>query len=138
VARISAPGGSGLHIWDAKWRPVESHLRSPFVHWLPKGRLRRAAVSTSLRFGLAAPYFTDFSLRDRVEIFHRFSEDETFYRSLRNSIATMQRHGLACDARLASQEKIDLRLPTVPMAALPLLGWLYRHMFSAVLETHKR
>jgi SAM-dependent methyltransferase len=137
VARISAPGAAGLHIWDAKWRPVESHLSSPFVHWLPKGRLRRAAVTTSLRFGLAAPYFTDFSLQDRVEIFDRFSQDETFYRSLRSSIATMQRHGLKCDAQRASQDKIGLRLPTAPKAALPLLGWLYRHMLSAVVETHK-
>jgi SAM-dependent methyltransferase len=137
VARITAPGGGGLHIWDAKWRPVESHLRSPFVHWLPKGPLRRGAVKASLRVGLAAPYFTEFPLRDRAEIFHRFSEDETFYRSLRASIATMQRHGLHCDARLASWDRIGLRLPTAPKAALPALGWLYRHMFSAVVETRR-
>jgi SAM-dependent methyltransferase len=137
VARISAPGASGLHIWDAKWRPIESHLRSPLVHWLPKGRLRRAGVTASLRFGLAAPYFTQFPFRDRVEIFHRFSEEETFYRSLRSSIATMQRHGLQCDARFAAQDKIGLRLKTAPKSALPLLGWLYRHMFSVVLQTHR-
>ncbi|OBF90852.1 hypothetical protein A5791_16155 [Mycobacterium sp. 852002-51163_SCH5372311] len=137
VARISAPGAYGLHIWDAKWRPVESHLRSPFVHWLPKGPLRRAAVTAALRCGLAAPYFTQFRFADRVEIFHRFSEDETFYRSLRSSIATLQRHGLRCEARLTAQDKIGLRLPAAPKAALPLLGWLYRHMFSAVVETHK-
>jgi SAM-dependent methyltransferase len=135
VARISAPGAGGLHIWDAKWRPVESHLRSPFVHWLPKGPLRRAAVAAALRCGLAAPYFTQFTFRDRVEIFHRFSEHETFYRSLRSSVATMQRHGLRCDARLTSRDKVGLRLPALPKAALPLLGWLYRHMFSAVVET---
>lgn len=135
VARISAPGASGLHIWDAQWRPVESHLRSPFVHWLPKGPLRRAAVATALRLGAAAPYFTQFPLRDRTEIFHRFSEDETFYRSLRSIIATLQRHGLRCDARLPAREKVGLRLPGAPAAALPLLGWLYRHTFSAVVET---
>jgi SAM-dependent methyltransferase len=137
VARISATGARGLHIWDAKWRPVESHLRSPFVHWLPKGPLRRAAVLASLRIGLAAPYFTEFEFRDRVEIFSRFSEDETFYRSLRSSVATIQGHGLRCDARLASRDKIGFRLPTIPKAALPLLGWLYRHMFSVVLQTEK-
>lgn len=137
VARISAPGARGLHIWDAKWRPVESHLRSPFVHWLPKGPLRRAAVAAALRCGLAAPYFTQFDFPDRVEIFHRFSQDETFYRSLRSSIATLQRHGLRCDARMTSQDKIGLRLPAAPKVALPLVGWLYRHMFSAVVETRQ-
>jgi SAM-dependent methyltransferase len=137
VARISAPGASGLHNFPAKWRPVETHLLSPFVHWLPKGPLRRAAVATSLRSGLAARYFTEFPFWDRVEIFNRFSEDETFYRSLRNTIATMQRHGLRCEARVASQDKIAMRLPNAPKAALPLLGWLYRHMSSTALQTHK-
>lgn len=137
VARISAPGACGLHNFPAKWRPVETHLLSPFVHWFPKGPLRRAAVAACLRIGLAAPYFTDFSFRDRVEIFTRFSEDETFYESLRSNVATMQRHGLRCDARRASQDKIAMRLPGAPKAALPLLGWLYRHLSSTALQTHK-
>jgi SAM-dependent methyltransferase len=137
VARISASGAGGLHIWDAKWRPIESHLRAPVVHWLPKGPLRRAAVTTALRLGLAAPYFTEFSFADRAEIFSRFSEQETFYRSVRCSIATMQRNALRCDARLASREKIAGRLPRAPKTTLPLLGWLYRHMFSVHLQTVK-
>ncbi|WP_292975963.1 class I SAM-dependent methyltransferase [Mycobacterium sp.] len=137
VARVSARGAGGLHIWDAKWRPVESHLRAPIVHWLPKGPLRRAGVTAALRFGLAAPYFTDYALRERAEIFGRFSEDETFYRSVRASIKTMQRHGLRCDAKLSSREKIGDRLPGAPKAALPALGWLYRHMFSVYLQTVK-
>lgn len=137
VARISAPGASGLHIFPARWHPIEAHLRSPFVHWLPKGPLRRAAVMAALRAGLAAPYFREFSFRDRAEIFCRFSEDETFYRSPRSATATMQRHGMRCDARLASRDKIAFRLPTAPRAALPLLGWLYRQAFSVTLLTHK-
>ena len=137
VARISAPGACGLHTFPAKWRPIEGHLVSPFVHWLPKGPLRRAAVAACLRIGLAAPYFREFSFRDRVEIFTRFSEDETFYRSVRSTIATMQRHGLRCEARLASQDKIGMRLPNAPKAALSLLGWLSRHLSSTALQTHK-
>jgi len=137
VARISAPGACGLHNYPAKWRPVETHLLSPCVHWLPKGPLRRAAVAACLRSGLAAPYFTDFSFGDRVEIFTRFSEDETFYRSLRSTVATMQRHGLQSEARVASQDKIAMRLPSAPKTSLPLLGWLYRHMSSTALQTYK-
>jgi SAM-dependent methyltransferase len=137
VARISAPGASGMHIFPARWHPVETHLKSPFVHWLPKGPTRRAAVAAALRVGLAAPYFTEFPFQDRVEIFSRFSDEETFYRPLRATVATMERHGLRCDARLASRDKIGFHVPTAPKAALPLLGWLYRHMFSVVLHTDK-
>ena len=138
VARVSAPGAAGLHIFPAKWRPVETHLLTPFAHWLPKGRLRRRAISACLRAGAAAPYFEEFELSDRVEIYNSFSEDETFYRSLKSTIATMQSHGFDCDARLASRDKIGFHLPKAPKAALPLLGWIYRHFYSVVLYTSKK
>lgn len=57
VARVSAAGSRGLHIYPARWYPVEPHLKTPFTHWLPKGQPRRAAEAACLRTGLAAPYF---------------------------------------------------------------------------------
>jgi SAM-dependent methyltransferase len=137
VARISASGASGLHIYPAKWHPVETHLRIPCAHWLRKGPLRRAAIAAALRAGLAAPYFPEHSVQDRAEIYNRFSEDETFYRSLRSTVSVFRDYGLECDEIRASRDKIGFHLPRAPKAALPLLGWLYRHVSSVVLHTYK-
>lgn len=137
VARVSAPGAVGMHIFPAKWRPVETHLLMPIAHWLPKGALRRRAVSGLLRARVGAHYFQDFPLPDRAAIYNAFSEDETFYRPLRDTVETFQRHGLRCDARAPSREKIGFHLPSSPDAALPLLGWLYRNFASVVLHTAK-
>jgi hypothetical protein len=48
-------------------------------------------------------------------------------------------NGTACGATrdLPPGTRSAFHLQTAPKAALPLLGWLYRHMFSVVLQTHK-
>lgn len=138
VARVSISGGRGLHIYPAKWRPVEPHLRTPCTHWLPKGRLRRAAEAGCLRAGIAAPYFTEYSFAERVEIYNRYSEEKTFYRPLREVIAVMNRHGLSGDVRRASRDRIGIRLPRVRGPGRSLLGWWCRHLHSVALYTVKK
>lgn len=138
VARVSSPGGLGLHIYPAKWRPIEPHLLMPCTHWLPKGRLRRAAEAGCLRAGVAVPYFTEYTLRERVEIYNRYSEEHTFYRPLRKTVAVMNRHGLSCDIARASRERISIRLPGIGGPARSVLGWWCRHMHSVALYTIKK
>lgn len=138
VSRVTAPGGSGLHIFPARWRPVEVHLHAPLVHWLPKGNPRRTALRLLLSAGLAAPYFQGYGLDDRVEIFGAFSDDETFYRPLRVLDTVFGRHGLRCDWKTPSQDKLRHHLPAFPGALLPAAGLLYRHVFSVCMVTTKR
>ena len=69
VARTTKPGGVGLHEFPAKWVFTEPHILAPLVHWLPKGRLRRAAIKLALRAGRAAPYFSEWTLTERTQIF---------------------------------------------------------------------
>lgn len=138
VARVSAPGSLGLHIYPAKWCPIEPHLLTPFTHWLPKGPLRRTAEAASLRLGWGAPYFTEYSLRERVEIYNRFSEEKTFYRPLSTTVATLSRHGLDCEIKQSSQDRIAIRAAGVDGRALALLGWLCRHLHSVALYTRRR
>jgi SAM-dependent methyltransferase len=138
VARVSASGACGLHIYPAKWYPIEPHLLTPFTHWLPKGQFRRTAEAACMGVGLAAHYFPEFSFRDRVEIFSRFSEEETFYRSMRRTVEIMERHGLDCDARQSSRDRVSLRIPNLPKPELSLLGWLCRHVYSVAIYTSKR
>jgi SAM-dependent methyltransferase len=137
IARVSTIGATGLHIYPAKWRPIEVHMAMPFVHWLPKGPLRRAAIAHLLRLGLAAPYFKGLPHCDRARIFALFSETETFYRSVKQTAATLERYGLECDTITSSREKINFHIPWLPRAGIPGFGWLYRHAFSVVLHTRR-
>jgi SAM-dependent methyltransferase len=137
VARVSKLGAAGLHIHPAKWRPIEVHMATPFAHWLPKGPARRAAIASALRLGLAAPYFKDLSQRDRAEIFILFNETETFYRSLKQTVATLERYGLRCDAIASSRDKVSFHMPQLPKVSIAGFSWLYRHAFSVVLHTRK-
>lgn len=138
IARVSSPRATGLHIYPAKWRPVETHLFTPLAHWLPKGPLRRAAIATCLRLRLAAPYFEQHVISDRVEIFTQFSHEETFYRPLAETTAVLEACGMKCDTRRGSIDLMALRLPRLPQPTRPMLGWLYRHFFSVVIHTVKQ
>jgi SAM-dependent methyltransferase len=135
VSRVSADGGAGQHVFPARWRPVEVHMRTPLVHWLPKGRARRAGLQLALRAGAAAPYFTELPPDQRLEVFARYSETETYYRPLHRVVATFARYGMRPQVRRPSQDRVADRAPFLPAPALPAAGWMYRTAFSVCLET---
>ena len=85
-------------------------MRAPVVHWVPKGPWRRRAIKLALRTGRAADYFTDHSLEERTEIFTRYSESETFYRSPREIVATLEAAHLKCDLQSATQIQLEEKL----------------------------
>jgi SAM-dependent methyltransferase len=53
LARITAPGGGGAHIYRASHTLVEGHLMMPFVHWLPKNRLRLWLIRLWVALGVS-------------------------------------------------------------------------------------
>jgi SAM-dependent methyltransferase len=139
VARITKLGGGGLHIFPAKWILVEPHMLMPMVHWLPKGPARRRAIRLALRTGRAAPYFTDHTLDERVQIYADYSESETFYRRPSAIGRTLGRHGLRTDVRRASRERVLKMLGDrrVPAPADRLAAWAYRTVRVMYLTTEK-
>lgn len=138
VARVSRVGGAGLHIFPARWRPVESHLLTPLVHWLPKGRSRRLLLRPLLALGLAAPYFADRPLAERVQIFGDYSDTETFYRSPGELRGVCARHGLLADVSGPARSTIAKRVPRLPGPLVPLAAVLYQHSFSVRLQTQRK
>jgi SAM-dependent methyltransferase len=135
VGRVSRDTALGMHIFPARWRPMEVHMHTPFVHWLPKGTARRRALRVLLRAHAGAAYFTERTAAERAEIFARFSNEQTFYRPLREIRETMLRHGIKADPVNASRSKIRHHAPWLPAAVQPLAGWTYRNTFSVCLET---
>lgn len=139
VARTTKPGGVGLHVFPAKWMFVEPHLHAPLVHWLPKGPVRRSAIKLALRAGWAAPYFTEWTLAQRTEIFSRYSESETFYRRPAVIRRVLQSAGLSVDFREASREQVLLKLgnPRLPPPIDRAAAWAYRTTRTMYLTTEK-
>jgi SAM-dependent methyltransferase len=125
VARVTRPGGLGLHVFPAKWRPVEGHMNMPLVHWAPKGPVRRAAIRAALAVGAAAPYFRNLPARDRARVFARFSEDETFYRSSKEIAAILERHGLMSDFSTVARDKLAARHLSIASPLYTLLRAVY-------------
>ncbi len=140
VARVTKPGGVGLHIFPAKWTFVEPHLHSPIVHWFPKGPIRRAAIDVALRAGWAAPYFPDRPRAERRAIFSDYSEGETFYRHPAQIRRMLSKAGLSADFREVSRERVLMQLgnPNLPLPVERMLAWAYRSTRMMYLTTVKR
>jgi SAM-dependent methyltransferase len=109
VTRVSRPHSTGLHVFPARWRPVEVHMRTPLVHWLPKGRARRVGLRAALAVGAAAPYFRELDGVDRCEVFAHYSETETFYRPLAEIRSVFARAGLDTAAAATARERVLAR-----------------------------
>jgi SAM-dependent methyltransferase len=139
VSRTTKVGGLGLHIFPAKWVFTEPHMYTPVVHWLPKGRIRRIALKATLRAGLAAPFFAEYALEDRTEIFAQYSENETFYRRPRAIRRELEKFGLIVDFREASRDRMldKLGVTELPAPVEGLAAWLYRHTRMMCLTTVK-
>jgi len=80
--RLTADGGEGLHVYPPHRRIVEAHLFMPFVHWLPKNKLRRWLIGVFVIAGIEPDWWPDERkpLVDKVAVYYRYSVAETFYR----------------------------------------------------------
>lgn len=139
VARTTREGGVGLHVFPAKWIITEPHLLAPFVHWFPKGRYRRTAIRVALRSGRAAPYFTNFTLAERTEIFSQYSEQETFYRRPVVIQRVLESAGLSVDYREVARERLLFKLGNrrLPAPVDALAAWAFRNTRMMYLTTAK-
>ncbi len=137
VARVTQTGGSGLHMFPAKWIFREPHMLTPMVHWLPKGRARRFAIRLALRTGNAANHFGEYSLDDRTAIFADYSETETFYRPIRRVARILGDAGFDVDVREASRQQVLTKLERrkIPIVTQRPAAWLYRTTRTAYVTT---
>ena len=85
IARVTAPDGCGFHVYPGKLRPLEPHLFMPFVHWLPKTMARKWAIGTCVICGVEPrwDWLSAASLGKKIQAYHDFCRDETFYRPYR-------------------------------------------------------
>jgi len=118
IARVTAPGGCGFHVYPGKLRPIEPHLFMPFVHWLPKNPTRKWAIAAFLACGIepkwdwlsAAPFGR------KAQAYYEFCNNETFYRPFRQVRHSFNRVGF--DVTPVSAEHPALRRLAVLPAVL--------------------
>lgn len=77
--RLMATPSSSLHVFPARRGIVEDHLYMPFIHWLPKNRLRKWAMYPYVALGVE-PHWEEESLRAKVQRYYDYSLQHTFYR----------------------------------------------------------
>jgi SAM-dependent methyltransferase len=81
--RLTRAGGRGFHVYPPHRRLLEPHLFMPLIHWLPKTRTREALIGLFVLLGVEPHWWPkgELSLREKVRTYHRFSVNDTFYRT---------------------------------------------------------
>ncbi len=98
IYRITKPGGHGLHIYPSHRHIIEAHLFMPFVHWLPKNKVRKSAILFFTFCGIR-PYWGENlknkGLIDKATTYYEYSINYTHYRDLPTICRTFQKMGLS-------------------------------------------
>ncbi len=83
IARVTARGGCGFHVYPGQLRPIEPHLFMPLVHWLPKNPTRKWAIAACVACGIEPrwDWLATASASRKVQAYYEFCNNETFYRS---------------------------------------------------------
>lgn len=96
IARITRPGGGGLHTFPGPLRLIEAHLSMPLVHWLPKNSARWLAIRLCVALG-REPHWGQLvgkSAAAKTDAYFAYSCDETHYRTLRKWRRLLEENGL--------------------------------------------
>lgn len=139
--RLTAYGGYGLHVLTPTRRIGEPHLVMPFVHWLPKNRLRFAAILGWCLLGRGArpEQIANASPLKRAQFLYQSSITSTFYRSHRQVAAILQEAGhdtcfVTTNHRRLRQRPGLARIADIPMLR-PLIDWVLLTFLGASILT---
>jgi len=126
IARLLRPGGTSVHLYPAHRRPVEGHLHMPFVHWLPKNRLRYYAIKACAGLGFEPKggwsSVADADLSVRARKYFDFSVSETYYRPPRAVARAFRNAGLS--PRFESHLHDRVRASVLARIPAPILNRL--------------
>jgi SAM-dependent methyltransferase len=86
IARVTAPGGCGFHVYPGRLRPLEPHLFMPFVHWLPKQNpARKWLIRACIVCGVDPKWdwLATATSERKADAYWAYCNQETFYRTYR-------------------------------------------------------
>ena len=130
---LIAPGGICVHFFPAHRHFVENHLRVPFLHWLPKNRLRRTYISLVLLCG-GGPKWKELQSRsrqERAQAYYEYSISKTYYRTPRALTEIFVRHKFQIDFIPVADFGLDKHPILARLVGFrpfrPLLNWGMRN-----------
>lgn len=131
-ARILKAGGEAMHCFPGKRNIWEHHLQMPFVHWLPKNRVRRHWISTMMALGLGPaknswPKLFDAPKSQRVETYFNYLNQQTFYRSTSQLKQQAEQRGFQASFKIIGVPSTILRYFSLIRDGFPL-GWIVLHL----------
>lgn len=85
LKRVTAPNGAGIHFYPAHKRVIETHLHMPCVHWLPKNKVRKIYIYTSLLLGRGPKWkqLEDKIKWEQAQTYYEYIIGKTYYRTSR-------------------------------------------------------
>jgi SAM-dependent methyltransferase len=115
IARVTAPGGCGFHVYPGQLRPIEPHLFMPFVHWLPKNLTRKWAIATCLACGIEPrwDWLKAASFDSKAQAYYEFVVNETFYRPFHEVRHSFSKEGFVVTPVVAEHPALR-RLAVLP------------------------
>jgi SAM-dependent methyltransferase len=138
MVRLLAPGGGGAHLYGATFLVFEGHMDMPFVHWLPKNKLRLWLIRLWVWLGIEAklPAYQGLSRSERAEKFYAFSVGQTFYRTVGQVERAFRRAGLEAYADTINGASIRRHPLTRRFVGRRWLGPIANWFLSRFVSTH--
>lgn len=106
--RLTCSGGTGVHCFPGSKTVQEEHLCMPFVHWLPKNCLRKAALAVFLFLGYGPtppwPEVNDQGFWGMVQTYYDYLNRKTYYRSVDQIDALAREAGFTSVCRVKGPE----------------------------------
>jgi SAM-dependent methyltransferase len=129
LRRVTKAGGMGFHVYRPQYNLIEPHFFMPFVHWLPKNKLRKAAILFFSYLGLGhrpADLPSEAGRRELGEFLYRYSVTRTYYRPYKIVAKMFEQNGFDVSFTPTEHRKLQKN---------PLLSWMStRSPFSKFLE----
>jgi SAM-dependent methyltransferase len=133
IARVTAPGGCGFHVYPGQLRPIEPHLFMPFVHWLPKNPVRKLAIAACVACGIEPRWgwLKAAGVGKKAQAYYEFCNNETFYRSFGEVRGSFMRVGFVVTPVVAEHPSLR-QLAVLPSALRKLAVELPVMLFQTV------
>jgi len=132
-ARITAPGGIGIHLFPGAKNVWEGHLLMPFAHWLPKSLFRKYWIAAMLLLSWgppkdAWPETIGKSFMEQVNVYYHYLNEKTYYRDSKHICDEFGKCGFDAkyevsgyNSRILRMIPVDLRKKGFPRGSVTVV-----------------